>query len=264
MAFTPPEDERRLLFSAGNLIQSRAKLQGTDLLVFPEGFSEGDPSRPPYSALGPAPEVPVVMGGKRTEGDKTYQTAFGWDGRQWSHADKTRLVVFGEYVPFRGWPFLDRFRLPSGDLTAAQELKTVTVGDNVIGPLLCFEGVFPDLAERHGRLGARMLAQMSIDDWYEGTPAWDQLWLSSVWRSIESGLPLVRVGGRGRSLATDARGNVLAAAPVGAMSALRVELGLPAGSDAYPYRMAFVHLCWATCAVVAVRAVALGPAELSK
>lgn len=264
MAFTPPEEEQRLLYYAGNLIQSRAMQQGTDLLVFPEGFMAGDPSRPPYSALGPEPQAPVLMGGRRKEGDKTYQTAFAWDGKAWTYADKTRLVVFGEYVPFRGLPILSGFNLPSGDLSPADELNTVTVDGLVVGPFLCFEGVFPDLAERHGRLGARILAQMSIDDWYERTPAWDQLWLSSVWRSIESGLPLVRVGGRGRTLATDVRGNIVAAAPVGQMAALRVELGVPVGSDAFPYRMGFVFVCWAVCLGVVAGALLhgrFGPAK---
>jgi apolipoprotein N-acyltransferase len=104
------------------------------------------------------------MGGKRPDGDKTYQTAFAYDGT-WSSADKTRLVVFGEYVPFRDLPLLSNFHLPAGDLSPAKQLNTVKVDGMTIGPLLCFEGVFPDLGERHQRLGAQILVQMSIDDW---------------------------------------------------------------------------------------------------
>jgi len=187
-----------------------------------------------------------VFGGKRSDEDKTYQTAFGYDGA-WSFADKTRLVVFGEYVPFRDLPLLSNFHLPAGDLSPAKQLSVLKVNGITIGPLLCFEGVFPDLPEREGRMGAQLLVQMSIDDWYERTFAWEQLWQSSIWRSIESGLPLVRVGGRGQSLATDARGNVIAMVPEGKMVADRVELNIPASSDAFPYRMAFVWLCWAVC-----------------
>lgn len=246
MAFSDRTQRFLDLASVGKLIQAKAEAQGSDLLVFPEGFAEGDPRVPPYSPVGEVPSVPVVFGGRRTEDGKTYQTAFGYDG-QWTSADKTRLVVFGEFVPFRDLPLLKNFNLPSGDLSPAKTLTSIKVNGMTLGPLLCFEGVFPDLAERHSRNGAQVLVQMSIDDWYERTFAWTQLWQSSIWRSIESGLPLVRVGGRGQSLATDARGNVIATVPEGQMAAERVEITVPEKSDAFPYRFAFVWICWAVC-----------------
>jgi len=255
MAFTPRDVRKLDLVAAGSLIQSRALTQGSRILFLPEGFSDEDPRHAPYSPLGETPEMSVVMGGKRPAGGSYYQTAFSFDEGKWDFADKTRLVVFGEYVPFRGSPLLANFNLPGGDLTEAKELKTLKVQGVTIGPLLCFEGVFPDLADRHGRLGAQMLAQLSIDDWYEKTPAWEQLWQSSVWRSIESGLPLVRVGGRGQTLATDVRGNVTTVVPKGKMAAARVEVGVPSGSDAFAYRMAFPAFCWALCGSVTLYAI---------
>lgn len=244
LAFSPRETRFRDLVAAGNLIQTRALSRKTDLLVLPEGFCEADPRNYPYSPLGEIPSVPVVMGGKRSADGVTYQTAFSYD-KDWQFADKTRLVVFGEFVPFRQLPLLKNFNLPAGDLSPAKELKTLQVNDMTLGPLLCFEGVFPDLADRHGRLGAQLLVQMSIDDWYERTFAWEQLWQSSIWRSIESGLPLVRVGGRGQSLATNARGDLVTMVPEGKMDADTVELVVPEKSDAFPYRMGFVYFCWA-------------------
>ncbi|MBS1723326.1 MAG: apolipoprotein N-acyltransferase [Armatimonadetes bacterium] len=249
MAFTPKDIQALDMRSAGLWIQNRAATQGTDLLVLPEGFSPNDPRVAPYSPIGQEPLVPVLMGGVRPDGASTYETAYGYDGK-WTYADKTRLVIFGEFVPFRELPFLQSFNLPKGDLSPAKKLSTVSVKGVTIGPLLCFEGVFPDLADRHGRLGARLLAQLCIDDWYERTPAWEQLWQSSIWRSIESGLPLVRVGGRGQSLATDARGNVTVMVRRGILTAERVEVGVPEKSDAFPFRMGFVYLSWAVCAVI--------------
>jgi apolipoprotein N-acyltransferase len=158
------------------------------------------------------------------------------------------LVVFGEYVPFREQiPFLQNFNLPAGDLIPADHLQTMDIGGMKVGQLICFEGVFPDLVVEHSNNGAQVLVQMSIDDWYEGTPAHDQLWMSSVWRSIESGLPLLRVGGRGHSLATDSRGNLIADVPVGVRRAEKVVVSVPAHSDAFGGRFGFVYLCWAVC-----------------
>lgn len=253
MAFNSDADERRLLDESANLIFARVLEEGTDLVVLPEGFADPTDSLPPESVLGPAPPFPVVFGGNRQEAGKTYQTAYAYDGT-WQTADKTRLVVFGEYVPFRQLPLLSSFRLPSGDLTPAKELRQLKVGNTTFGPLLCFEGVFPDLAAGHTKAGARMLVQMSVDDWYEGTPAWDQLWQSSVWRSIESGVPIVRVGGRGRSLATDPRGRIVAAVPTGVLAAERVRILVPKSSDAFTERFQFVYVAWGVAALVAVQA----------
>jgi apolipoprotein N-acyltransferase len=249
MAFSKPEDEHRGLILATDELVVSALQQKSDLLILPEGYAgkvEGDPVNTP---LGFEPPLHVIMGGQKLAGGtKAFQTAYAWDGTQWSSADKTRLVVFGEYVPFREQiPFLQNFNLPAGDLIPADHLQTMDIGGMKVGQLICFEGVFPDLVVEHSNNGAQVLVQMSIDDWYEGTPAHDQLWMSSVWRSIESGLPLLRVGGRGHSLATDSRGNLIADVPVGVRRAEKVVVSVPAHSDAFGGRFGFVYLCWAIC-----------------
>lgn len=247
MAFSTEDQERAGLMTATSEILPAAMTQKSDLLILPEGYAglvNGDPVNTP---LGFEPSLNVIMGGRRLDGGtKAYQTAYAWDGANWSFADKTRLVVFGEYVPFRDQlPFLKNFNLAAGDLIPGSELKTIDVGGIEVGPLICFEGVFPDLAVGHGNNGAQVLIQMSIDDWYEGTPAHDQLWMSSIWRSIESGLPLMRVGGRGRSLATDSRGNLIAAVPIGETRAEKVTVQLPSRSDGFAGRFWFVYMSWA-------------------
>lgn len=251
MAFSELAEEKRLLAEATPEMVAAAVMQKSDLLVLPEGYAGRNVGDPIFTPLGEQPLTRVIMGGNHVDGETTYQTAFLWDSAKWSYADKTRLVVFGEFVPFRDQlPFLKSFDLPAGDLQPAKNLVTLDAGDFKIGQLICFEGVFPDLAERHSNNGAQVLVQMSIDDWYEKTPCHDQLWMSSVWRSIESGLPLVRVGSRGQSLATDSRGGMVTMLPIGERIAGEAKLVVPAKSDAFGYRMAFVWLCWVVCGVV--------------
>jgi apolipoprotein N-acyltransferase len=161
-----------------------------------------------------------------------HQSAFAYDGK-WSYADKTRLVIFGEYVPFREYlPFLDSFRLPGGDLTPGDRVKALSV----VGPILCFEALFPDVALQQQVNGARLLAVMSIDDWYMGTNAPEQLRAASIWRAVECGLPLVRSAGLGFTLACNSRGRVIAEAPLGEQVPLRVELRVPVEGDGFPGR----------------------------
>jgi apolipoprotein N-acyltransferase len=223
---------------------------GAETIVFPEGIADPSPTVPPLGPVQPVDGPALLFGGNRVVGEDVFQTAYAYDG-QWHSADKTRLVIFGEYVPFRDQlPFLQSFQLPSGDLAAAEKLETLEVKGVKTGQLLCFEGMFPDLAERHCRNGAQVLAVMAIDDWYVGTPAHAQLTSSSVWRSIESGLPLVRATSLGTSLYTNSRGKVVAMAEFGRTAALPAEVAVSEGSDAFGYRFAFVWACWLAIAWV--------------
>lgn len=262
LAFGDPEQRERDLEEALVNLHANAVSRGVDLTVFPEDVSRTVAfDLPPNSALGPSPVGPVVFGGKRGVGDDIYQTAFAYDGA-WSYADKTRLVIYGEYVPFRdSIPFLERLNLPDGDLTPSPELSSLDVASVRIGPMICYEGLFPDLAERHGRDEVQLLAVMSIDDWYAGTAAFDQLWMATVWRSIESGLPLVRSASTGVSLITDQRGQVTRVAEVGEMSLLVQQIGVPERSDAFSHRFIFVWLSWGLLALVLGQSVLSGRRE---
>jgi apolipoprotein N-acyltransferase len=203
-----------------------AKLQGADLLLLPEGVAGPDGSFPPKPVFQVAEGVPVVFGGQRGTNPR-HQTAFGYDGT-WSYADKTRLVIFGEYVPLREQlPFLaDAFQLPGGDLVPGDEVKAIKVGKLKVGPILCFEGLFPDISYRQAQNGAQLLTVMSVDDWYFGTTAPDQLRANAVWRAVETGRSLIRSASLGYSMAVDPQGRIVAELPTRVSRTMRVELPL--------------------------------------
>lgn len=251
MAFTKGVERWQKLGAAAAATMATAESNGSRLVVFPEGFGEMTDGDTPVSGVGPRPPLPTILGSHRSDGTKTYQTAWLYDGK-WQRADKTRLVIFGEYVPFRDSPLLAGFNLPTADISPGDKVVTPTIDGTKVGTLVCFEGVFPDLSEIHARNGAQLLVQISIDDWYIKTPAWEQLWMSSVYRSIETGLPLLRVGGEGMTLATDCRGQVIVAAKPYEQKALRVEVAVPDHSDAFPYKSAFLWLSYLVAAWVAV------------
>lgn len=259
MAFGDPQTQERDLKTAVEVINAFAASQGAQTILLPEGIGGASATVPPDGPVTVSNERSVIFGGNKLEGDRAFQTAYAYDGR-WQYANKTRLVIFGEYVPFREYlPFLQGFDLPSGDLTPGDKLTTLEVDGVKTGALLCFEGMFPDLAERHCRNGAQVLAQMSIDDWYAHTPAHEQLTMSSLWRSVESGLPLLRSASMGTTLVTDSRGRVVSQAAFGSTSALRAEVIVPDRSDAFDYRFAFVWMCWLAMLGVHVRHLAFKP-----
>jgi apolipoprotein N-acyltransferase len=219
------ERENQIVESADALIEA-ARVQSVDLLVLPEGIADGTQNEIPETGFRMNPDVPIIFGGQRGL-HPTYQSAYAYDGKVWSYADKNRLVIFGEYVPFRGLKFLETFRLAQGDLTPGEKLDTLQIRDRKVGPLICFEGLFPDLAYRQALSGAQLLAVLSIDDWYMGTAAPAQLKSASVWRAVETGLPLVRSASLGYTIAVNQRGEIVNEATLRERTPLHAELAVP-------------------------------------
>lgn len=248
LAFGDPSEKIAKVEGPVRRLISQAADQRSSLLVLPEGLVSGDGSFPPVVPFELRPDVPVLFGGPRGR-SPTYQSAFAYDG-QWKYADKTRLVIFGEYVPFRDkLPFLSSFQLPGSDLTAAERASIVQVGGLKVGPLLCFEALFYDVALQQAKNGAQLLAIMSIDDWYMGTGAPEQLRSGAIWRAVETGLPVVRAASLGHSLAVDPRGRVVAEAPLGQTVALKADVPIPDDPRRFPPAEAVPHLLAASVVV---------------
>jgi apolipoprotein N-acyltransferase len=269
MAFGDADKREEDLGVAVHHLMQVAIRTNSSLLVLPEGLADASDGLPPNAPFAITDQVPVLFGGKRGK-NPPYQSAFSYDGEKWQYADKTRLVVFGEYVPGRNWiPFLSAFHLPSGDLVAGEKLGVVDIRGTKVGPLICFEGLFPDLAYRQALNGAQMLAILSIDDWYMGTSAPEQLKSEAVWRAVETGLPLVRSASLGYSLAVDGHGRVLSEAPIGKTIALYAEVPLPDRASPFPLYPIFpavslLSLAGAVFAPKLKRREAVGAAAKSK
>ncbi len=237
MAFGNPEGMEGRVAAAIDTISEASK--GADLLVLPEGVIGIRTTIPPYTMFKVSKDLPVVFGGQFGAGP-SYQTAFSFDGH-WEHAKKTRLVIFGEYVPFRSLLPTD-FKLPAGDLTPGDRVKTLHVGKFEVGEALCFEALFPDVSYQHALNGANILAVMSIDDWYFGTNAPEQLRDATNWRAIETGLPAVRAASLGYSIVVDARGRTVADAPLYGTRAVGARVKVPDRADLFPLLPVFPYL----------------------
>ena len=223
LAFGDPYTEEGRIREAVFEHYGAAQQSKADLLILPEGLAR-IPTMPPTPGFTVNPYPPVLFGGQRGESPR-YQTAFSFDGAKWSYADKTRLVVFGEFIPFRNViPYPPALKLPGGDLVPGEKVTTVDIGKLRVGPILCFEALFPDIPFRHKLQGAKLLAVMSVDDWYMDTQAIEMLRQASIWRAIENGLPLARVGPLGRTCAIDAKGRVLDQLPTKQRATLIVDL----------------------------------------
>jgi apolipoprotein N-acyltransferase len=233
VAFGDPQAQDAKQGANIDLLLDEAEAHDPDLIVLPEGVArlgDADPPQPPFKLPS---QAAIVFGAQRTKlGNENliYQSVFGFDGHTWSHSDKSRLVIFGEYLPLRPL-FGPLFHLDFADMEPGRNalLPVITPrGRKIeIGPLICFEGLFFDLAQLQARSGAQLLAVESVDDWFMGSPAPEQLEAAAVFRSVETNLPSVRAASTGHTMACDNKGRVLAEVPIQIRAGMPVSVTVP-------------------------------------
>jgi apolipoprotein N-acyltransferase len=198
-----------------------------DLIVWPEAVTPwavyGDvQTREWVEGLARRAGTPLLLGSVAFEGSDEragawFNGAFLVDpktGLQPVHYAKTKLVPFGEYVPFRsllGW--LNKFvPIGDGDFVPGQSSTLLTVpmatGPAALAPLICYEDIFPQIGRTATRTGADALLVLTNNGWFgEGGAAYQHA-AHSVLRAVENRRPVIRCGNGGWSGWIDEFGTV--------------------------------------------------------
>lgn len=120
---------------------------------------------------------------------------------------KQHLVPFGEYVPFQNILFfVGPLVEAAGDFAAGTDPSPLIIDGRPFGVLICYEGIFPEIARATAERGATAFMNITNDAWYGDTSAPYQHMIISMWRAIEYRVPLVRAANTGVSVITDATG----------------------------------------------------------
>jgi len=209
-----------------------AAARGARLVAWPEtalpGAPDGDPGlEARIAALARETGVVLVVGAVGLDFDEAgelaafYDSALVYDaeGARLDRYDKSHLVPFGEYLPFRA--LLGRFirALATGaarnDVSAGPGPRTLPVpgaaaGEPAVtlGVPICYELLFPDLVRRFAGGGAHLLVAITNDAWYGRTGAPHQFLAITALRSAETGTWTARAANTGVSALIDARGRV--------------------------------------------------------
>ena len=127
---------------------------------------------------------------------------------------KTLLVPFAEYLPAPSFPWPSWLVGKTFDVVPGDGPTVLRLADGTpFAPLICWENLFADFSRRSVAGGARILVQLTNDNWFGATAAPLQHDAASVLRAVENGVPVVVSSNTGPSLVADAKGRVLARAP---------------------------------------------------
>lgn len=127
--------------------------------------------------------------------------------------DKSHLVPFGEYLPFR--KYLPEFMQPIanivGDLGKGEKYKPIRVsGLPLMSGAICYESIFPKEI-LNPKEKADILLILANDGWYGISAGPYQHLAAAQMRAVEEGITVLRSANTGISAAIDDKGNILAA-----------------------------------------------------
>lgn len=204
----------------------------TDLVVWPETampfyFQDHDALARKVTDFVTAIKTPLLFGAPAYErtlgGHVLFNRAFllSPSGTE-SFYDKEHLVPFGEYVPFGQYlSFIHKLVEGVGDFLPGRTETPLREGRLALGGLICYEAIFPELAQQRVEAGANLLVNISNDAWFGDSAAPRQHLDLALLRAVEQGRALIRGTNTGISAVIDPRGRVMA------QGGLFTELTLP-------------------------------------
>ncbi len=206
-------------FDAGERLTTQLAGRGLDLVVWAESSVpfdlEGSPEHAhrlaDLAGLVGAPLL-VNVDAPRHDGAGIAKAAIlvgagGLEGRY----DKMRLVPFGEYIPLRavfGW-IASVSDAAAEDRRPGTDLVVMDVAGHGIGPLVCFESAFPDLARLLVERDADVIVLQTATTTFQGTWAQPQHAALAALRAVESGRTVVHASVSGVTAVFDPAGRRL-------------------------------------------------------
>lgn len=134
-----------------------------------------------------------------------------------SAADKVHLVPFGEYLPFQDLLEsigIQQLTALEGGFQPGSSRKLLSTGTGPLFlPLICYEIIFSGQVWS-GESRPGWIVNLTNDAWFGMTPGPYQHERQAIVRSVEEGLPLVRVANTGISGVYDSYGNVVKRLPL--------------------------------------------------
>lgn len=153
-----------------------------------------------------------LIGGKYHDNIQVYNSIFlvNRQGDIINTYKKNHLVIFGEYIPFKGLlnNLFSKFDL-FDDFTRGTELQVFKFDNYILGINICSENFYPYLSRQLVLKGAQILTTHSNDSWCDGLFYPNQHFIMNVFRAVENRKSLIVAANTGISGVIDSRGKII-------------------------------------------------------
>lgn len=181
-----------------------------------------------------------------------------------AHYDKSQLVPFGEFMPFRGL-LGDLFS--GGLLNGIHDYSKGHSETSIISikntpdfhVMICYETMFMDLAlktlSNNKNKQPKWILNITNDGWFgHSSGAYQHLAVSKI-RAIETGLPFIRSANTGISVVFDGYGRVMSSIPLGEASIMDVYLPKHVRKTLLTRIYMYLRYSWALAVVIVLSSV---------
>lgn len=185
------------------------------LTSYPDSLARIARMLPPGTTLiTGAPREPLTADGKPIPDNPGYNSilTINTDGEIVASYDKSHLVPFGEYLPLADFWKLFGIRqfVPGTNGWAAGDGRRLQTPPDTPAflALVCYEAVFPnDIGDV---ASAELIINITNDAWFDGSLGPAQHAHHARLRSVETGLPMLRVANSGATIVVDPLGRITA------------------------------------------------------
>ena len=157
---------------------------------------------------------PLISGAVLQKNSGLSNSVLLWDpqsGQVESSYQKSILVPFGEYLPFRDLlsKYIKRFQLIPQDFIPGSKSNNLELGNNSISPIICFEVAWNKTLVEQILEGGELISVHTNNATYAFSNQIDQQFMISRIRAIETGREVVVTATTGTSAHIDRHGKIL-------------------------------------------------------
>ena len=212
---------------------------GIDVLLWPEGGSDLDPTRSEsvarvFDRLSRQLDAPVVLNTVTVDEDEFFNTSMLWlagEGAVDTY-DKRNPVPFGEYIPDRWfWERLapDLIGLIQRGYSPGTNPPVFDLGPAITGLAICFDVIYDELIWEGARGGAELYMFQTNNADFRGTDENQQQLAIARLRAIETGRSVVNISTVGASQVIDPSGRTIDSLPIDEQGAMVTDVELRTG-----------------------------------